>query len=77
MYQFTVDKVKQRLTSLKCHSLSLAGRNTLINSVALTIPNHAMQTSIILIVCCDEIERSSQNFLWGSTSEKKKVHLVA
>ena len=77
MYQFTVDKVNQRLASWKCHSLSLAGRNTLINSVALTIPNHVMQTSIIPIACCDEIERSSRHFVWGSTSEKKKVHLVS
>ena len=59
-----------------CHSLSMAGRNTLINSVALTILNHVMQTSIIPIACCDEIEKSSRNFLWGSTSEKKKAYLV-
>ena len=77
MYQFTVDKVKQRLASWKCHSLSLAGRNTLINSVALSIPNHVMQTSIIPVACCDEIERNARNFLWGSTSDKKKAHLVA
>ena len=57
--------------------MSLAGRNTLINSVALSIPNHVMQTSIIPVACCDEIERNALIFLWGSTSDKKKAHLVA
>ena len=73
MYQFTVEKVKQRFASWKCHSLSMVGRNTLINSVTLTISNHVMQTSIIPIACCDEIERSAQNFLWVLQVKRRKL----
>ena len=77
LYQFIVDKVRKRLANWKCNSLSLAGRNTLINSVVMAIPNHVMQTSLIPVSCCDEIEKSARDFLWGSSSVKRKMHLLA
>lgn len=46
-YQFIVGRVKQKLSSWKSTSLSLACHNTLIKAVTQIIPNHVMQTSII------------------------------
>ncbi|CAN1180887.1 Putative ribonuclease H protein At1g65750 [Linum perenne] len=36
-----------------------------------------MQTSVLPISTCDEIDKRIRNFVWGSTSEERKVHLVS
>ncbi|CAN1188183.1 Putative ribonuclease H protein At1g65750 [Linum perenne] len=36
-----------------------------------------MQTSVLPINTCDEIDRRIRNFVWGSSSEERKIHLVS
>ena len=76
-YKYVVDRVRSRLSGWKVHSLSLAGRNTLIKSTVTSIPNHVMQTALLPVSTCDELDRLSRDFLWGSTAENRKAHLVA
>ena len=76
-YQFVVDKVRSRLSLWKSNLFSLAARHTLVKSVVSTMPNHVMQTAIIPISCCDEIDKRARDFIWGSSEGKRKVHLVA
>ncbi|CAN1154207.1 Putative ribonuclease H protein At1g65750 [Linum perenne] len=35
-----------------------------------------MQTSVLPATTCEAIDRQIQNFVWGSTTEEKKMHLV-
>ncbi|KAK4280376.1 hypothetical protein QN277_012007 [Acacia crassicarpa] len=75
-YQGIVDKVRHRLSSWKVTSLSLAGRATLVSAVMSAIPGYTMQTVALPKGTCEEIEKQNRSFLWGSTQEKRKMHLV-
>ncbi|CAN1147561.1 Putative ribonuclease H protein At1g65750 [Linum perenne] len=76
-YQGIVDRITQKLMGWKVKSLSLAGRVTLAQSVLAAIPAYVMQTAVIPSTTCEIIDRLIQNFVWGSTEETQKVHLIA
>lgn len=75
-YRETLDKVRSKLANWKASQLSLAGRLTLIHSASASIPMYQMQVAKIPSSVCNEIDRSHRNFLWGSTEQSKKIHLV-
>ncbi|CAN1788712.1 Putative ribonuclease H protein At1g65750 [Linum perenne] len=66
-----------KLSGWKAKSLSLAGRATLAQSVLSAIPAYAMQTSVLPVTTCTEIDRRIRNFVWGSTDTEKKTHLIS
>lgn len=57
--------------------LSFAGRLTLTKSVLASIPVHVMSTIKLPSSTLESLDRISRTFLWGSTTEKRKQHLVA
>ncbi|GKV06468.1 hypothetical protein SLEP1_g18364 [Rubroshorea leprosula] len=73
---FIVDKVRSKLTGWKANMLSLAGRATLVSSVLASIPNYYMQGMFLPASIQNELDAISRNFIWGSTSAKKKANLV-
>lgn len=75
-YRYILEKIRARLSGWAVNKLRMAGRFTLIHSVLSTIPLYAMQTSILPMSLCTEIDRVIQNFLWGSTVEARKIHNV-
>jgi ribonuclease HI len=75
-FNFVVEKVQAKLSSWKSKLLSPAGRVILIQSVTSAIPNYYMQISALPSKVCLELDKLNRNFLWGSTSEKKKMHMV-
>ncbi|GMQ11051.1 hypothetical protein CsSME_00053819 [Camellia sinensis var. sinensis] len=76
--QFTtiLEKMAHRLSGGKAKNMSLAGRTTLIKAVTSAMPNHLMQTMELPRKVCDHIDKLNRNFLWGSTDDRRKVHLV-
>ena len=48
----------------------------LIKSVSATIPDYYMQCHALPIKTCSAIDKLNRDFLWGSTQEKRKLHLV-
>ncbi|GLT32300.1 hypothetical protein SLA2020_069760 [Shorea laevis] len=74
---FIVDKVRSKLTSWKAGMLSKAGRVTLASSVLSTIPNYYMQGAYLPESIHKELDSLTGQFIWGSTSEKRKTHLVS
>lgn len=76
-YSFIIDKVKKRLTGWKAKTLSMAGRVTLAQSCIMSIPNYVMQSNCLPASICDEVEQLCRNFIWGSTAEVRKCHLVS
>lgn len=76
-FQGVVDKVKERLSSWKTTSFSLAGRSTLVSAVSSAIPNYTMQTAHFPSNVCDALDKQNRSFLWGSTEEHRRTHLVA
>ena len=75
-YNFVVERVMNKLSGWKAKFLSFAGRAVLIKSVMSAIPNHIMQGVALPTHICDKLDKVNWDFLWGSTSEKRKLHLV-
>ncbi|KAM5573208.1 hypothetical protein ABKV19_012976, partial [Rosa sericea] len=75
-YKGLVEKVQLRLASWKSHTLSMAGRHILIQSVTAGLPVYTMQSVRLPMSICNTLDRLNMNFLWGHTEEQKKIHLV-
>ena len=75
--QFVVDKVRQRLASWKTNFLSRAGRLILISSTLNTIPSYYMQATMFPVASLAELDRICNNFLWGETEGRNRMHLVS
>ncbi|KAK9671970.1 hypothetical protein RND81_12G067000 [Saponaria officinalis] len=71
------EKFNKRFAGWQTKHLSLAGRNTLVQSTLSTLANYSMQTAKIPRTTCDNLDRKTRRFLWGGTGEKKKVHLIS
>lgn len=76
-YAFMVDHVKKKLSGWKAKSLSMAGRITLAQSSLFSIPDYVMQTTVIPVAICEEIERLCRDFIWGSTADKRRCHVIS
>lgn len=76
-YGYILDKFRNRLSGWAVSKPSMAGRVTLIHAILSTIPLYAMQTSVLPISLCNELHRLIRNFLWGSSSEVRKIHNVS
>ncbi|OIT27665.1 putative ribonuclease h protein, partial [Nicotiana attenuata] len=75
-YQPLLDKMRARLNNWNARWLSMAGRCTLITSTLNTLPNHLMQISLLPTKTLQEIDKIQRDFLWGTTREKRKIHLI-
>lgn len=65
-----------KLSRWKAKFLSFVGRTVLIKSIMVVIPNHVMQGVALLNHLCEKLDKINKDFLWGSSTEKKKLHLV-
>jgi hypothetical protein len=48
----------------------------LIQSVTSAVPTYYMQTTALPSSICNKLDRLNRDFLWGSSEEKKKMHMV-
>ncbi|CAN1810688.1 Putative ribonuclease H protein At1g65750 [Linum perenne] len=76
-YQPIIDKLDNKLSGWKAKSLSLAGRVTLAKSALSAIPAYVMQTTVLPATTCEAIDKRIRDFVWGSTSEERKSHLIS
>ncbi|KAG7544019.1 Ribonuclease H domain [Arabidopsis thaliana x Arabidopsis arenosa] len=72
-----LERVTSRLSGWKSRTLSLAGRLTLTKAVISSIPVHSMSTISLPKSTLDSLDRISRSFLWGSSPEKRKQHLIS
>lgn len=72
-----LERVSSRLAGWKGRVLSFDGRLTLTKAVLSSIPVHSMSTILLPASTLANLDKVSRSFLWGSTSEKRKQHLVA
>ncbi|MDV3201046.1 MAG: reverse transcriptase domain-containing protein [Sweet potato little leaf phytoplasma] len=75
-YKPILENLHSKLVGWKTNCLSMAGRILLAKTVMGPVANHIMQHSTIPKGICDEIEKLERNFIWGSTSEQRKAHLI-
>jgi len=76
-YGEVLEKVNSRLTGWKSRTLSLAGRITLTKAVLSSIPVHSMSSIILPASTLESLDKVSRTFLWGGTTDKRKLHLLA
>lgn len=76
-FSFLIDKIRAKLSGWKAATLSQAGHISLAQSSIFSIPNYVMQTSKLPTSVCDEVERLCRDFIWGSTLEARKNHLIS
>ena len=75
-YNFVVERVISKLSGWKSKFLSFAGRTVLVKSVMVAIPNYVMQGVALPIHLCEKLDKVNRDFLWGSSTEKRKLHLM-
>ena len=76
IYNSIMERVILKLSGWKAKFLSFVGRTVLIKSVMAAIPNHLMQGVALLCHLCEKLDKINRDFLWGSSTKKKKLHLV-
>ncbi|KAG5628011.1 hypothetical protein H5410_013229 [Solanum commersonii] len=72
-----MDNLQAKLSSWKVKFLNMAGRTTLAKSSLSHMANHIMQYIKLLPNINNHIDRVQQNFIWGTTNEKRKLHLIS
>ena len=75
-YSSILDKMRGRLDGWKARALSKAGRLTLVQSVLNAIPIFVMQSALLPVSLCNEIEKICRNFIWHGKDMKPAVHLI-
>ena len=75
-YNFIVERVMSKLAGWKAKFLSFAGRAVLIKSTMSAIPNHVMQGAALPVHVCEKLDKINRDFLWGSTNERRRMHMV-
>lgn len=55
----------------------MVGKITLVKSILLAVPNFFMSTMLVSISICNEIEKMSHKFIWGTCSEVRKSTLLS
>ncbi|XVF16288.1 hypothetical protein REPUB_Repub10bG0018300 [Reevesia pubescens] len=75
-YMDIISKAQAKLHAWENKPLSIAGRITLIKSVMSALPCYLMQTTFLPEFVTSELDKLIRTFLWGGTSESRKLHLI-
>ena len=75
-YNFIVERVQNKLASWRTKLLSRDGKLVLVKSVATPITEYFMQCQALPSKVCEAMDKTISDFLWGSTEEKRKMHMV-
>ena len=76
-FDFVLERVQNKLQGWKANLLSMAGRPTLTKAMLSAIPFYTMQGCILLSRIHANLDKICRNLLWGSTDEKKKLHMIS
>lgn len=68
--------MRKKLSGRKANTLSFAGRVTVAQTSLASIPGYVLQSTPIPAAVCEEAERICRDFLWGSTADARKCHLI-
>ena len=71
-----VEKIQNKLASWKTNLLSRAGKLVLDKIATAPVAEYYMQCQALPTKVCDAVDKIIKDFLWGSTEEKRKMHIV-
>ena len=72
IFSYIKDRIWNKCQSWSARSLSRAGKEILIKSVAQAIPSYCIGAFLIPSSLCDEIERMMNSFYWGSKKNGRR-----
>ena len=75
-FNFVVERVQNKLQGWKASLLSMVGRVVMALIVLSVILAYVMQGCILPARVLNNLDKFNQNFVWGLTDEKKKMHMV-
>ena len=75
-FNFVMERVQNKLQGWKTNLLSMAGRVVIAQSVLSAIPAYMMQECMLLTRILNNLDKVSKNFVWGSTEDHEKPHMV-
>lgn len=75
-FNFVIEKIQNNLAGWKSKLLSKAGKLVLIKLAASLITDYYIQCHSLFIKVCNTIDKLIRDFLWGTTEEKRKHHMV-
>lgn len=58
----------------RCREVSCAGRETLLKSVAQSVPTYPMSCFLLPIDTCKKMKSVISNYWWGSSSDSTRIH---
>lgn len=71
-----IDRFEKKLALWKRKCINFGGRLTLVKSTLGSLPQFYMSMFKMPITVVKKLEKIQRQFLWGDTSDKKKLHLV-
>lgn len=71
---FIKERITQKVENWKNCTLSMAGREVLIKSVAMAVPSYPMNCFKFPTTLCNEINSILANFWWGQSDHGNKIH---
>ena len=70
------ERITKKVIGWKEKTISKAGRETLIKSVAQAIPTYSMSIFKIPKSVCEDINSALAKYWWGQTKSEKKIHWI-
>lgn len=74
---FIKEKVTNKIQGWKGKMLSQGGKEILLKSVAMAMPNYAMSLFKIPVGICKEIGSAMARFWWGGNNDERKIHWMS
>lgn len=74
IFKFILDIMRTKLAGWRANMLSIASRGIFINYVMATITTYFMQCTELLVSTCKELDKLNRDFLWGSSTIKRKTY---
>ena len=75
-FQHLLDQIEGRLEGWKSKNLTLVVRIILAKFVLTATPSYSMQSTLLPVSLCNNIDKRVRNFLWGSSHEKRRIHVA-
>jgi len=77
LFQYIVEKVRERTNGWSNKFLSQGGKEVLLKSIAIAMPVYCMNCFKLPRSICDEIERLMANYWWQTNRNDSPTHWVA
>ncbi|EOY06956.1 Uncharacterized protein TCM_021518 [Theobroma cacao] len=77
LFDSLITKIRDRISGWENKTLSPGGRITLLRSVLSSLPMYLLQVLKPPMVVIEKIERLFNSFLWGDSTNGKRIHWVA